>query len=133
EVGAKLDSMALHQVGELMEPGKVVLAADRLIIVPAEASPPGVDPQLLHHLKVARYLIQIFSPIIIFQDAEGDPFGDAARNRPGGLLPAPAGGGGGRSEHRASGKRGEEKGQGGDEKERSSKHNAVRREIRDER
>jgi len=57
EVGAELDPVDVRPFHKLMQPGEIVVAALRLVVVPAEAPPPGIHAKLVHHPKVERDIV----------------------------------------------------------------------------
>jgi hypothetical protein len=59
---------------KLFQPGKVELAALRLIVIPAKAGTHCIDPKFIHELEIEGDVIQVLPFIIIFQHFEGDRF-----------------------------------------------------------
>ena len=57
DVRPQLDAILLCERGELLQPGKIILAAGRFVIIPAEAAAHRVDLQLVHQGEVQRHIL----------------------------------------------------------------------------
>jgi hypothetical protein len=82
DVWPQLDSVLRGQVGEPVQPLEIIAAAFRLVVVPAEAAPPGADPELRHQLEVTLDLPEVLALVVILEDRKRNGLREGCERHP---------------------------------------------------
>jgi hypothetical protein len=79
DVGPQRDAVLRREIREPMQPGEIVTATFRLVVVPAETATPGGDAELVEQREIPRHLGEVVALVVILENREAERLGRSDR------------------------------------------------------